>query len=119
MINIKIKKPNKKTFLLTLFLALISFLAFLTENNNIELFVVTFAFVVILIRAKVSYFTIFSFIMWFSFLQEYFASVSRRMAAGRLKWDYNVPIYYKELYICLIFFYIFELVLFDLTKVIE
>ena len=36
MINIKIKKPNKKTFLLTLFLALISFLAFLTENNNIE-----------------------------------------------------------------------------------
>ena len=119
MINIKIKKPNKKTFLLTLFLALISFLAFLTENNNIELFVVTLAFVVILIRAKVSYFTIFSFIMWFSFLQEYFASVSRRMAAGRLKWDYNVPIYYKELYICLIFFYIFELILFDLTKVID
>lgn len=103
-----------------LVLTLILFACSLCINSNLlKFFICSMTLLFVIIIAKFSYFSFFSFVLWFSFLQEYFASINRMMSTGRLKWDKNIPIYYKELYICTMLFFIIELAVFTITNVLE
>lgn len=119
MLKMRINKKNKRLLILTLFLIILSFLFGFMGNNHFEMILITVGFIVVFMYAKVSYYTIFSFILWFSFLQEYFASISRALSSGRLLWDTSVPIYHTELFICTISFFIFELMLFSSTNILQ
>lgn len=122
MINIKwfiIKIKDIRLFIITIFMGILSFIAG-TANNNIIAFIMSCIILVIIIyKANFSYFTFFSFILWFSFLQEYLASIDKLLASGLLKWNKNMPVYFKELYYCTIFFFLFELLIFSISNVLE
>lgn len=108
-----------KSFVKLFSLVCIIILAYLTENNHFELLAITIGLIFVIITARYSYFSVFSFILWFSFLQEYFASIDRSLSSGRLLWDQNIPVYFKELFICTAFFFVFELLIFSITNVIN
>lgn len=119
MLKIRIKKL-KKTHLLNLFLVgSLLIIAVVLKINHIELIALTLTLFIILKKARFSYFSIFSFILWFSFLQEYFASINTMFSSGRLKWDTSIAIYHSELFLCEIIFYIIELIFFFTTDVLE
>ena len=83
MMKVRLKKDKQTKigiFLLTILLIL-SLVGFLLQNNHFEMILLTAELIFIFVLAKVSYFTIISFIFWFSFLQEYFASISRILSA--------------------------------------
>lgn len=105
MLKIRIKKL-KKTHLLNLFLVgSLLIIAVVLKINHIELIALTLTLFIILKKARFSYFSIFSFILWFSFLQEYFASINTMFSSGRLKWDTSIAIYHSELFLCEIILY--------------
>ncbi|MBN2920623.1 MAG: hypothetical protein JTJ28_13575 [Lactobacillus sp.] len=116
---ISVHKINIESFVKLLSLISIIIIAYITGNNHIEFLAVTMGIILIVIIAKYSYFSVFSFILWFSFLQEYFASINRSLSSGRLLWDVNVPVYFKELFICTAFFFIFEIFIFSVTNVLK
>lgn len=114
---IKIKSLKK---LIIFFIVLsISILLSFFKNNHLEFIFATSTLFIIFFISKLSYFSIFSFLLWFGYLQEYFASISLTLSTGRLKWDLSVPIYYHELYLCIISFYIIEILSFALTDVLK
>ncbi|SNU06259.1 hypothetical protein SAMN06297422_106110 [Lachnospiraceae bacterium] len=113
------KKNNLIINSLIFFFLIVSVASFFVGNNHIELIIVTLGLILVIYCARLSYFSIFSFILWFSFVQEYFASIDRSFASGRLKYDLNVPIYHKELFVCIAFFYFFEVILFSYTLVLQ
>lgn len=118
MFKIRMKKKDKPLLITTMVLIILSFISGVIGNNHFEMFMITVGFIIVFKCAKISYFTIFSFILWFSFLQEYFASISRMLSSGRLLWDTSVPIYHTELFVCTISFFIIELLLFSSTSVL-
>ena len=69
-------------------------------NKHLMFFVATFTSAYTIFRAKVSFFSAFTFILWFSFVQEYVATINKLIAAGMLKTGDQAPIYYVELYVC-------------------
>lgn len=87
--------------------------------NHLEFFLITITLISIFVIAKFSYYTIFSFILWFSFLQEYIATINPALASGRLMAGLGIPVYDQELFICTMFFFIFELIVFATTQVIN
>ena len=95
-----------------------SLLAGITMNKQLMLLVLVGCFVVILIRAKFSFFSAFSFILLFSYLQEHIAAIDSSRAGGMLFAGMGIPIYIHELYICTVFFYIVEYIFFSLTDVL-
>lgn len=117
MNKIKIKS-NTNIIIFFIILSLSLFLSFF-NNNHLEFMLATVSLIIIITIAKLSYFTIFSFLLWFGLLQEYFASISLSLASGRLAWDLRVPIYFHELYLCIICFYLIEIILFALTDVLK
>jgi hypothetical protein len=119
MFKIKIKKKNKKILLPTFILAVLSILVCILGNNHLEMILITIGMVFIFRFARFSYFTVFSFILWFSYLQEYIASINPSLAAGRLMAGLRVPVYHTELFVCMMYFFITELIIFSLTNVIE
>ena len=119
MHRLKVKKISYKNLIRIIFYAIATVLIGITNINHLEMALVTFGLFSLFIVAKFSYFTIFSFILWFSFLQEYFASISPALSSGRLAWVTIVPIYHRELFICVMIFYISELFVFFTTNVLE
>lgn len=121
MMKVRLKKDKQTKigiFLLTILLIL-SLVGFLLQNNHFEMILLTAELIFIFVFAKISYFTIISFIFWFSFLQEYFASISRVLSAGRLAWVTSVPIYHSELFICTSALFLMELFFFLTTNVVK
>lgn len=110
---------NRRTLIYTFLMFLFSLVAVVLECNHIQLAVATIAFFIIFKIAKFSYFSVFSFILWFSFLQEYFASISREMASGRLRFDASVPIYITEFFECIMFFFIVEILVLLNSNVLQ
>lgn len=104
MLKLRIQKREKYIVVQTLILLMASIFCWIAGINHLEMVLVTIGLVYIFRVAGFSYFTVFSFILWFSFLQEYFASISPALAAGRLAWDTSVPIYHTELFVCTMFF---------------
>lgn len=96
-----------------------SLVAGATMDKQLMLFVLVGCFVVILMRAKFSFFSAFSFILLFSYLQEHIAAIDSSRAGGMLFAGMGIPIYIKELYICTVFFYIAEYTFFSLTDVLS
>lgn len=117
--KICIRKSNIYLIWEILFLIVMSVVAFMLKNNHMEMIILIISLFSIFKIAKFSYFTIFSFILWFSFLQEYFASINPKLASGRLAWDTSVPVYHAELFICIMFFFILELLFFTTTNVLK
>lgn len=113
------RKLNKKTMIGFLIFVVLNLFIFLTRNNHLEMLIITLEFLYIFKIAFFSYFTVFSFIFWFSFLQEYFASIDVASAAGRLAWDTSIPIYHTELFACIVFLFTAEICLFLTTNVLE
>ena len=114
---IKLYKSNKTIAVMTIIV--IMFLAGIIDNNHLEFIALSLGMIAVIVIAKISYFSIFSFLMWFCFLQEYFASINRSLSSGRLLWDRSIPVYYHELYICMAFFLIAELLIFLTTNVLN
>ena len=117
--NYSIKIKDKKLFVFNIIFMLLAIAIGLIKNNVVEFIFTTLIFVCILIKAKISYFTFFSAILWFSFLQQFFASIDPLLASGRLKWDTTIPVYYQELYICTIYFFLIELLIFSVSNVLD
>lgn len=118
MHGLKVKKIRYKNLLRIVFYAIATVLIGITNSNHLELALVTLGLFSLFVVAKFSYFTVFSFILWFSFLQEFFASISPALSSGRLAWVTTVPIYHRELFICVMIFYISELFIFFTTNVL-
>lgn len=114
---LRIKKI--KSCLLFFSLLVITIIALILQNNYFDLLIITITLIVILKKAKFSYFSVFSFILWFSFLQEYFASVNTSLSSGRLRWDTRIPIYINELFLCTMCFFLLELFFFETTKILN
>ena len=95
--NYSIKIHNKQMFGFSMTLMILAIIIGISGNNIGEFVFTTCVFLYIVIKAKVSYFTFFSGILWFSFLQEFFASINPLLASGKLRWDTSVPIYYLSL----------------------
>ncbi len=119
MISLFVIKPNTKNLFRIIFYISAAVIVGLIHINHLEFITTTMCLVSIFVVAKFSYFTIFSFILWFSFLQEYIATINPALAAGRLMAGLGVPVYDLELFICIMFFYIFELIVFSTTNVIR
>lgn len=119
MLRIRIQKTNKKSMINTFIISIIAILAGIINSNHMELAVLTVCLLMIIKQACISYFSVFSFILWFSFLQEYFASINPLLSSGRLRWDTSIPVYILELFICIMFFFVCELVIFNLTDVLK
>lgn len=116
-INISSGKGKKLVWALV---CIMLFLASLVVgNNSIKFGICTGTLIVIVAFAKCSYFSAFSFVLWYSFLQEYFASINILFATGGLRYSTSIPVYFDELYICTMYFMIFELVLFIVTDVLN
>lgn len=110
---------DKKILIRILFYIFASIVVGYTHINHLEFLLLTICLFSIFAIARFSYFTIFSFILWFSFFQEYIATINPSLAAGRLMAGLNVPVYDLELFVCTMFFFIFELIVFSTTDVIE
>lgn len=117
--NYSIKIHNKQMFGFSMTLMILAIIIGISGNNIGEFVFTTCVFLYIVIKAKVSYFTFFSGILWFSFLQEFFASINPLLASGKLRWDTSVPIYYQELYICTIYFFLIEILIFSISNVLD
>lgn len=122
-LNYKINRKSRKlsirqkdAFPIFLF-SFLALLAYFIPDNNIKFVVATVFTIYIIFRAKVSYFSAFTFILWFSFLQQYIAVIDRSISSGMLKSGW-VPIYYDELYLCIILFLLCELIFFSFTSVL-
>ena len=116
---IKMSYKDKKYVFFFFVILMLTLLGGTVNNNFLKFVVVTLGLIAIIVKAKISYFSFFSGILWFSFLQQYFASISPLLSTGRLRWDTSVPVYYEELYICTMFFYIIEIFLFNITNVLN
>ena len=112
-------KLNKNAIRRLALYSVLGFVLGLVDLNHLEFMLVSFCFVSIFVIAKFSYYTVFSFILWFSFLQEYIASINPEKAGGRLMAGTGVPVYTLELYVCVMFFYILELFVFSFTDVVS
>lgn len=88
------------------------------DNRFIMFAVITLLFIEVFRKAKFSFFSAFSFILWFSYLQEYIADIDVTMSGGMLSTN-TMTIYINELFLCTSFFFIFELFIFNVTKVIK
>lgn len=115
----KVKKITYRKLIMIIFYAIATFLIGITHINHLELALVTLGLLTIFTVAKFSYFTVFSFILWFSFLQEYFASIDPVLSSGRLAWVTTVPVYHSELFLCTMIFYIIEIIIFSTSNVLQ
>lgn len=88
-------------------------------NKHLMFFVATFTSAYTIFRAKVSFFSAFTFILWFSFVQEYVATINKLIAAGMLKTGDQAPIYYVELYVCFEILLLCELIFFMATTILQ
>ena len=116
---IRIKNKNTNMTLVSILLFLVSGIIGIIDNNHCEFFIVTLSLCFIIKKAKVSYFSVFSFIMWFGFLQEYFASIDLGLASGRLMIDTSVSIYMCELYACMMILFLLELMIINSTNFLK
>lgn len=119
MLSLKIKIINSKKLIRISLYTILTVLIWLSHINHLELVLITLGLISIFKIARLSYFTIFSFVLWFSFLQEYIATINPLLAAGRLMAGLGVPIYDAELFVCIMFFYIAELIAFSSTNVVK
>lgn len=119
MLSLKLKRINSKNLIRISLYTILTVLIGVSHINHLELVLITLTLISIFNVARFSYFTIFSFVLWFSFLQEYIATINSSLAAGRLMAGLDVPIYDAELFICVMFFYIAELIAFSSTNVVK
>lgn len=119
MLSLKVKRINSKNLIRISLYTILTVLIGVSHINHLELILITLGLISIFNIARFSYFTIFSFVLWFSFLQEYIATINPLLAAGRLMAGLGVPIYDAELFICVMFFYIAELIVFSSTNVVK
>lgn len=119
MLSLKVKRINSKNLIRISLYTILTVLIWVSHINHLELVLTTLGLISIFNVARFSYFTIFSFVLWFSFLQEYIATINPLLAAGRLMAGLGVPIYDAELFICVMFFYIAELIVFSSTNVVK
>lgn len=119
MYSLKIKKIKTKNLIKMIIYTIATIVIGALHYNHLEFALTTFALLSVFVTAKFSYFTVFSFILWFSFLQEYIATINPLIAAGRLMAGIGIPIYDAELFVCIMFFFIFELFIFSVTNVLD
>ena len=103
MLSLKLKRINSKNLIRISLYTILTVLIGASHINHLELVLITLTLISIFNVARFSYFTIFSFVLWFSFLQEYIATINSSLAAGRLMAGLDVPIYDAELFICVMF----------------
>lgn len=119
MLKIKIKRLKRSDLMMLFLIGIALMITTYFKINHLELITLTLTFMIVIKKARFSYFSIFSFILWFSFLQEYFATINRLFSSGRLRWDISVPIYHYELFLNEMIFYIVELIVFYTTDVLK
>lgn len=114
--ELKFKRRQIRAF----FLLLIVFaLAYISGNKSIMFVTASVMGIYTIMVAKFSFFSIFNFILWFNLLQEFIASIDVYFAGGMLWGHRGVPIYYKELFVCIEIFYLTELLIFATSSVLE
>lgn len=97
----------------------IAIMSYYSGNKHIMFAAATVTSIYVIFKAKISFFSAFTFILWFSFVQEYVASINKLIAAGMLKTGIEAPVYFVELFICFEIFLLCELVLFFTTSVLD
>ena len=112
-------KYKKRDFLDLILLLSVSAIVYLTGKNYLMMGGVLFSTIIIVKRAKVSFFSIFTVLICYSFLQEFIADISRLLAAGMLRSGIEAPVYFNELYICVQLYMIALLLVFSTTKILQ
>lgn len=109
----------KKLDVIILFIMSISsVIVGMAGNKTFLLWELCLLFFVILYKAKFSFFSAFSFILLFSYLQEHIAALNQNLAGGMLYAGLGVPVYIIELYICTSFFFVMEYIFFSFSKIL-
>lgn len=117
--SIKKVRVKERDLILIASMILITFIGTLVINKTIMLIVLCGIFLAILLKAKFSFFTAFSFILLFSYIQEHIASINHLLAGGMLYANTGIPVYLKELYICTSFFFVLEYAFFSMSSILE
>lgn len=115
-LKLKFKRRQTRIFFVLL---IFSILAYISDNNSVMFVASSITGIYIIMAAKFSFFSVFSFILWFNLLQEFIASINVYLAGGML-WGYRgVPVYFKELFVCIEIFYLTELLVFATSSVLK
>lgn len=81
-LSIKIHITQMSSAIILLVIAVMSYYS---ANNHLMFIAATITSIYVIFNAKVSFFSVFTFILWFSFVQEYVASINKFIAASILK----------------------------------
>lgn len=114
--ELKFRRRQTRAFFVLL---IFSVLTYLSDNNSAMFVAASITGIYIIIAAKFSFFSVFSFILLFNLLQEFIASINVYLAGGMLWGHRGVPIYYKELFACIEIFYLTELIVFATSSVLK